>query len=58
MVLTDGALDQIGVRIQEAMTESWNKVEDLYDTLLTAIKDHITKLNILAQTVRQPVQGV
>lgn len=57
MFLTDGDLDQIGERIQEAMTESWNKLEYLYATLLTGVKERIAELKILAWKVRQPVQA-
>lgn len=56
MVLTEGDLGQIGDSIQEETTESWNKVEDCYDALMTSVIKRIAKLKILAQTVRQPTQ--
>jgi len=34
------------------MVESWNKLEDCYDTLLIGVKEHIAELDILAQIVR------
>lgn len=52
MVLTDGDLDHIGDKIKESIEESWNKLEDHYDTFLTGFKEHIVELNNLAKTVK------
>lgn len=56
LILTNGDLDHIGDKIQEAMTKSWNNLEDHYTSLLTSVIECIEKLKTLAQTVRQPVQ--
>ena len=41
MVLTNGDLDQIGFRIQEAAMESWNNLEDRYGALLIGVEERI-----------------
>ena len=46
--VTEGDLDKIRDKIQEVMEESWNKLEDCYDTLLIGVKECIAELNILA----------
>jgi len=53
LVLTEGDLDETEEKLQQVTVDSWNKTEDLYDTLLIGVEQSIAKLKILVQTSRQ-----
>lgn len=54
MVLINGDIEELRDRIYNVRVESWKRVEDHYDTVLTSFIERISKFKILAQMVRQP----
>ena len=54
MVLTNVDLEKIGEKFQYLVEESWGKIEEGYDALLTKVEKIILEFNLLAQTNKQP----